>query len=61
MASTSGSYEVKSAAHGPHWIAWVVRPGSDQPERSIVLVGSSQQEAEARARAWLASGYHPSS
>jgi hypothetical protein len=59
MASNSGSYEVCSAARGPHWIAWVIRPGSDQPDRSIVLVGATQAEAEARARAWLASIYNP--
>ena len=38
--------------------AWLIRPGSDQPDRSIVLVGATQAEAEARARAWIASIYN---
>jgi len=47
---TSGSYEVRSEAHGPHWIAWIVRPGATEPDRAIVVVGETQEEAEARAR-----------
>jgi hypothetical protein len=52
MASPSAAVNVKSAARGPHWIAWIVQPGSDRPERGVVLVGATQDEAEARARAW---------
>ena len=48
----SGSYEIHSEARGPHWIAWVGRAGSRQPDRSVVLVGETQEEAEAHARAW---------
>jgi hypothetical protein len=48
----SGSYEIHSEARGPHWIAWVSRDGSGKPERSIVLVGATKEEAEARARRW---------
>ena len=58
MASNSESYDVGSAARGPHWIAWLIRPGSDQPDRSIVLVGATQAEAEARARGWIRSIYN---
>jgi len=53
MASDSRSYHIRSEARGPHWIAWVVRAGAEkaeQPDRSIVLVGETQDEAEARAR-----------
>jgi len=46
------SYQVFSEARGPHWIAWISRDASGQPDRSIVLVGQTQEEAEARARAW---------
>jgi hypothetical protein len=49
---SSGSYEIHSEARGPHWIAWVSRDGSGKPERSIVLVGATKEDAEARARAW---------
>jgi hypothetical protein len=48
----SESYEIRSEARGPHWIAWVTRDGSGTPDRSIVLVGATREEAEARARQW---------
>jgi len=48
----SGSYEIHSEAHGPHWIAWVSRDGSGKPDRSIVLVGATREDAEERARLW---------
>jgi len=58
MAPDSGSHEVRSAARGPHWIAWILEPGRDQPRHSIVLVGATQAEAESRARAWITSIYN---
>ena len=53
-----GSYEIHSAPRGPHWLAWVSRPGSQEPDRSIVLVGKTQDEAIDRARAWITSSYN---
>jgi len=53
MPSDSGSYRIRSEARGPHWIAWIVRTGADkgeQPDRSIVVIGETQEEAETRAR-----------
>jgi len=47
-----GSYQVHVEARGPHWIAWVSRDGSGKPDRSVVLVGATREEAEARARQW---------
>jgi hypothetical protein len=47
-----GSYQVHSEARGPHWIAWVSRDGSEKPDRSVVLIGRTREEAEARARQW---------
>jgi hypothetical protein len=52
MTTSTGSFTVHSAARGPHCIAWVSQPGSQDPHRSIVLIGATQAEAEARARAW---------
>jgi hypothetical protein len=52
MAETSAAYEIHTAARGPHWIGWITRNGSDQPDRAVVLIGKTQEEAEARARAW---------
>ena len=52
MPTTTGSYQVHSEAHGPHWIAWITRGAETKPERSVVLIAASQDEAEARARQW---------
>jgi len=59
MTAVQPPFEIQSAARGPHWIAGVVRPGQTQPEGSIVLVGATREEAEARARAWINSPYFP--
>jgi hypothetical protein len=32
-------------------------PDANQPERSIILIGKTREEAEARARAWITSIY----
>lgn len=42
---------IRSEQRGPHWIAWV--PDSNgKPQDSVVIVGRTQDEAEARARQW---------
>jgi hypothetical protein len=46
------AFEVHSEARGPHWVAWITRPGENGPYRSVLLVGESQKEAESRARKW---------
>jgi hypothetical protein len=56
--ATVGTYEIHTESRGPHWIGWVSRPGSQQPDRSIVLVAASQEEAATRARAWAGSIYN---
>jgi len=43
--------DIRSEARGPHWIAWVADENG-KPRGSIVLVGQTREEAEARARAW---------
>jgi hypothetical protein len=48
----AGSFQIHSEARGPHWIAWVSRDGSGKPDRSVVLVAGSKEEAEKRAEAW---------
>ena len=52
MATASGAYQIHSEARGPHWIAWVSRDGSGKPERSVVLVAETREEAEKRAERW---------
>jgi predicted RNase H-like HicB family nuclease len=42
---------IQSEERGNHWVAWVA--GADgKPERSVVLVGETREEAEERAREW---------
>ncbi len=52
--SRQTTFEIHSEARGPHWVAWVSEPGQKGPFRSILLVGASREEAEARARDWSA-------
>jgi hypothetical protein len=49
------SYEVHSEARGPHWTAWITRGSSVKPERGVVVVGETQEEAESHARQWYES------
>jgi hypothetical protein len=56
--ATVGDHEIHTAARGPHWIGWVSRPDSQQPDHSIVLVAATQEEAAARAGAWASSIYN---
>lgn len=46
------SFQIHTEARGAHWVGWITRDGDGKPDRSIVLVARTQQEAEARARAW---------
>jgi hypothetical protein len=46
----SESVQIHSQARGPHWIAWISRDGSGQPDRSVVFVAATREEAESRAR-----------
>jgi hypothetical protein len=48
----AASFEVHSEARGPHWVAWITQPGQNGPYRSVLVVGASREEAEARAREW---------
>jgi hypothetical protein len=43
--------DVRSEARGPHWVAWIP-DANGKPEDSIVLVGETREEAEAKARRW---------
>lgn len=46
------TFQVHSEARGPHWVAWITRPGETGPYRSVLVVGASREEAESRAREW---------
>ena len=50
-ANTAPGPEIRSEQRGPHWIAWVA-DAQGKPAGSVILVGRSREEAEARARQW---------
>jgi len=52
MTTTAASYTIHTEARGPHWIAWLTIAGETKPERSIILIAATREEAEARARQW---------
>lgn len=52
MTTTQGGYQIHTEARGPHWIGWITRGGNTKPDRSVVLVAATEQEAEERARRW---------
>ncbi len=48
----AASYNVHAEPRGGHWVAWVTAPQDDRPAGSVILVGQTQEEAEANARQW---------
>ena len=52
MTTTAGSYTIHTEARGPHWVAWLTSGADAKPERSIILIAATQEEAEDRARRW---------
>jgi hypothetical protein len=52
VTTQQGTYEIRSEAHGPHWVAWLASGADGAAAQSVVLVGQTQAEAEARARQW---------
>lgn len=50
----AGSFEIHCEVRGPHWVAWISRPGEQVPHESILLVGATRREAEDKARLWAA-------
>jgi hypothetical protein len=60
MTRPISSYEIHTEARGPHWIGWITREGDAKPERSVVLVAASREEAVARARHWAEQDQTPS-
>ncbi len=52
MAAGTASDRVQSEARGSHWVAWVSRGADAKPDRSVVVIAETQEEAEARAQAW---------
>jgi hypothetical protein len=51
---TAVSEQIVVEARGPHFVAWV-KADNGTPRDSVLMVGRTAEEAEARLRAWLAS------
>jgi hypothetical protein len=51
MEAPPARREIRSEAHGPHWVAWIA-DANGRPENSVVLVAATREEAEERARKW---------
>ncbi len=52
ITTKEGTFEIRSEAHGPHWVAWLARPTDAAPDQAVLLVGQTRAEAEANARRW---------
>jgi hypothetical protein len=52
VTTKEGTFEIRSEAHGPHWVAWLAGPTDGTPYQAVLLVGQTRAEAEARARLW---------
>lgn len=46
------TFQVHSEQRGHHWVAWLTRGTDARPVYSVLLVGETRDEAEARAREW---------
>jgi hypothetical protein len=51
MTTKEQGPEVRSAARGRHWVAWVPDENG-KPRNAVVLVAETREEAERRAREW---------
>lgn len=52
------SFRIHSEARGPHWVAWLTMGTDTNAYQSILLVGASKEEAEAKAARWGGSIAH---
>jgi hypothetical protein len=51
----TGSYTVRTEARGSHWVAWILLGNETKPYHGVLLVGGTEEAAEAAARAWAQS------
>jgi|WetSurMetagenome_2_1015567.scaffolds.fasta_scaffold232995_1 hypothetical protein len=57
-SSDANPLEFHSQARGPHGIAWATRGPDAKPERSVIVVAETPEQAEERAREWFTSSAH---
>ena len=46
-------YGIHSEPRSGHWVAWAVAGGDARPAGAVILVGQTQEEAEANAARWI--------
>ncbi len=49
-----GNQQMHSELRGSHWVAWLTEGSDAHPVQSVLMVGQSREEAEARLKAWQA-------
>jgi hypothetical protein len=54
MNGDRGGDAIRSERRGFHWVAWRAAPGTEGPADGLLMVGQTQEEAEARLSARLA-------
>ena len=52
MSFSSAQYRIHSRPSGGHWVAWVTAGDDVRPAGAAIIVGQTQEEAEANARSW---------
>ncbi len=52
MNPTNVSYQLHSRPSGGHWVAWLTAGDNTKPAGAVILVGHTQEEAEANAQRW---------
>ncbi len=46
-------YGIHSEPRSAHWVAWAVSGDDSRPAGAVILVGQTQEEAEANAARWI--------
>ena len=52
MESAHTHYQIQSQPSGGHWVAWLTAGEDTSPAGAAILVGQTQDEAEANAQRW---------
>ena len=52
MSVSIPRYQIHSRPSGGHWVAWVTVGDDIRPAGAAIIVGQTQEEAEANARSW---------
>ena len=52
VTTKEGTFEIRSEAHGPHWVAWLARTADGAPDRAVL----SSARRRPRPRRMRASG-----